>query len=498
MTPIEALDYQAKTRPNDTALISGEDVWTYQRLAAEVDRLARGLTVRGIQPGDRIALHMANVPQLIVAYQACFSIGAIAAPLNTRFKAAELNSLLQRLQPALYIGQAALYREVSATDPSILPSDARFIVGEAAGLAGARCCSELFANIGCARIATAADIDVPAILLTTSGTTGQPKFVAHSQASMSATTEALKALSPSGDEIAIMMVPMVHAGGLAALFKYIRCGAPIVLLERFDPNAVLDAIERFQATEMLGMPFMFAALVNSQRKQGRNVSSLRTCISAGDVCPLQLQESFLEVFDRPLRNFWGMSETIGCLAYGPQPGPVCRVADGAQVSLVDRNGIPVQQGHLGELVLRGPNVAIGYWLGPNRTESALHNGWFHTGDLMWQDEKGDLWFVARKKELIVRGGSNISSAEVEHVLTAHPAVQDAAVVGVPDDELGQRVVGFVQLADEMRSQIAQQILAEVSHQIAGYKLPERLTIVGEIPRNALGKIDRKALLATIS
>jgi long-chain acyl-CoA synthetase len=207
---------------------------------------------------------------------------------------------------------------------------------------------------------------------------------------------------------------------------------------------------------------------------------------------------FLEIFDRPLRNFWGMSETIGSLTYGLDPGPVTRIAEGAEVRLVDRNGMPVQQGHLGELVLRGPNVTIGYWLGPNRTESALHNGWFHTGDLMWQDEKGDLRFVARKKELIVRGGSNISPAEVEHVLAAHPAVQDAAVVGVPDDELGQRVVGFVQLADEMRSQIAQQILAEVSHQIAGYKLPERLTIVGKISRNALGKIDRKALLATIS
>jgi long-chain acyl-CoA synthetase len=495
MTPIEALDYQAKTWPNSTALISGERVWTYQRFAAEVDRLASGLTARGLQPGDRVALHMANVPELAIAYYACFRIGVIPAPLNVSLKAADLNALLQRLQPALYIGQAALYGPVAAIDVSILALRARFVVGTVDG-SQVQSWRELLDGGGA--IAAAPSIATPAILLMTSGTTGQPKFVVHSQASLSAMTEAVEALIPGRNETAIVMVPMVHVTGFVSLLGCFRHGAPMVLLERFDPDAVLDAIERFQGAWLVGMPFMFAALVNGQLKQPRNVRSLRTCISNGDACPPQLQEMFLEIFGGPLRNIWGMTETIGSLTYGLDRGPVTRIAEGALVRLVDRNGIPVQQGHLGELVLRGPNVTIGYWLGPNRTESALHNGWFHTGDLMWQDEKGDLRFVARKKELIVRGSSNISPAEVEHVLTAHPAVEDAVVIGIPDAELGQRVIGFVRLADEMQSQIAQQILAEISPQLADYKRPERLTIVGEISRNAVGRIDRKALQATIS
>jgi long-chain acyl-CoA synthetase len=148
--------------------------------------------------------------------------------------------------------------------------------------------------------------------------------------------------------------------------------------------------------------------------------------------------------------------------------------------------------------LRGPHVSIGYWAGPGMVDDAPEGGWFHTGDLLRQDEKGNLWFVSRKKQLIIRGGSNISPIEVEQVLITHPAVRDAAVVGVPDPELGQRVAGFVQLATSTDSVNLNEIRAHVSEQIADYKVPESLIIVPEIPRNALGKIDRKLLLTMIS
>jgi long-chain acyl-CoA synthetase len=305
-------------------------------------------------------------------------------------------------------------------------------------------------------------------------------------------------LAPEADNIAVMAVPLVHVTGLFTLFTGIRLGGPIVMVERFDPDIVLDVIERFRVNWIVGMPFMFAALMEKQQTRARDVGSLRRCLVGGDVCPLPLQQQFAEVFGTPLRNVLGSTEALGSLTYGLELGPVSRIVEGAQVRLIDDNGIPVPQGHVGELAVRGPNVTIGYWLGPNRTECALHDDWFHTGDLLRQDENGNLWFVARKKDLIVRGGSNISPVEVENVLAAHPAVKDAAVVGVPDGELGQRVVGFVQLADEIQSQIAKQILAEISPLLADYKLPERLRIVGEISRNALGKVDRKTLLAAIS
>jgi long-chain acyl-CoA synthetase len=160
--------------------------------------------------------------------------------------------------------------------------------------------------------------------------------------------------------------------------------------------------------------------------------------------------------------------------------------------------VPVPPGEVGELVLRGPHVTIGYWAGPGMVADAPAGGWFHTGDLLRQDEKGNLWFVSRKKHLIIRGGSNISPIEVEQVLMTHPAVRDAAVVGVPDPELGQRVAGFVQLATSADSVNLNEIRAHVAEQIADYKVPESLTIVGEIPRNALGKVDHNLLLQMIS
>jgi long-chain acyl-CoA synthetase len=497
MTPIESLYQQAKARPNDTALISGEHVWTYERLAGAVEQLAGGLVRRGVRPGDRVALHMANAPELAIAYYACLCTGAIAAPLNNRFKAAEVTSLLQRLQPALYIGQADLYREVAGIDATILAPDARFIAGASSEDPRAQSWASLFDD-GDKPMVTAPDIHAPAMLLTTSGTTGRPKFVAHSQASLAAAVTALEGLAPEADNIAIMTVPLVHVTGLFTLFTGIRLGGPIVMVERFDPDIVLDVIERFRVNWIGGMPFMFAALMEKQQTRARDVGSLRRCLVGGDVCPLPLQQQFAEVFGTPLRNVLGSTEALGSLTYGLELGPVSRIVEGAQVRLIDDNGIPVPQGHVGELAVRGPNVTIGYWLGPNRTECALHDDWFHTGDLLRQDENGNLWFVARKKDLIVRGGSNISPVEVENVLAAHPAVKDAAVVGVPDGDLGQRVVGFVQLADEIQSQIARQILAEISPLLADYKLPERLRIVGEISRNALGKVDRKTLLAAIS
>ena len=188
------------------------------------------------------------------------------------------------------------------------------------------------------------------------------------------------------------------------------------------------------------------------------------------------------------------TEACGSLTYGLEPGPVTRIVRGAQVRLVDENDEPVPPGEVGELAVRGPHVTIGYWAGPGRITDAPKEGWFHTGDLMRQDEKGDLWFVSRKKHLIVRGGSKISPVEVERVLMAHPAVRDAAVVGVPDPDLGQRVAGFVQVADGAQRVDVCEILAFAAERLADYKVPETLEIVDKIPRNTLGKIDRQLLL----
>jgi len=291
---------------------------------------------------------------------------------------------------------------------------------------------------------------------------------------------------------------MVHGFGLFAFLACLRFGTPIVLLERFDPDAVLDAIERHRCTWLPGVPAMFAALLERQHARGRSVRSLRVCLSSGDVCPPRLQAQFSASFGTRLRSFWAATEAAGSLTYGLESGPVSRIVKGAQVRLIDDSGAPVPRGEIGELALRGPNVTIGYWAGPGAIEDAPENGWFRTGDLMRRGDDDDLWFVSRKKDVIIRGGLNISPVEIERVLTAHPAVRDAAVVGVPDGALGQRVAGFVQMERGTRSIILQEILAGVAALLADYKAPESLEMIDAIPRNSLGKIDRKSLLALVS
>ena len=498
MTSTATLDNGITTFNENVSFQTGKEIWTYERLASEVDRLARGFVERGVRKGDRVALHMANLPELIVAYHACFTVGAIAAPLNIRFKTAELRSLLQRLRPALYVGQASLYGQVASIESSIVASSRRFVVDGSVNDPRVQPWTRLLAETNGRPIRPAPDLDAPAVLLTTSGTTGQPKFVIHTLATLSKTAESFKHMDLDSEQITALFCPMVHASGLFTMLACIRFGVPFFLFERFEPDAILDAIERHRCTWMIGLPFMFAALLQQQRSRTRSVDSLRTCLVGGDVCPPHLQGQFPSFFGIPLRSIWAATEACGSLTYGLRPGPVSRIVPGAQVRLVLDNQVPVARGEVGELVVRGPHVTIGYWAGPGQIKDAPTEGWFPTGDLMRQDEKGDLWFVARKKHLIIRGGSNISPVEVERVLMAHPAVHDAGVVGVPDPDLGQRVAGFVQLTDGAQSVDIDAILAFATELLADYKVPETLKIVDKIPRNTLGKIDRRLLLAMVS
>ena len=494
ITPTEILYYKVATDLKKMALTKGKEIWTYERLVTEVERLARGLFGRGLRKGDRVALHMGNLPELIIAYHACFRVGAIAAPLNIRFKTAELRPLLQRLRPVLYIGQASLYGQIASIDSSILGSNSRFVVDGPVNDPRVQPWTRLFAESSSEPVRVTPDLDAPAVLLTTSGTTGQPKFVIHTLATLSKTAESFKHWGLDRNQITALFCPMVHGSGLFTMLACIRFGVPFVLFERFDADPILDAIERHRCTWIVGLPFMFGALLQCQQARARNVDSLRICLTGGDVCPPHLQDQFPSFFGIPLRSFWVATEACGSLTYGLQPGPVSRIVPGAQIRLVGDNQVPVARGEVGELVVRGPHVTIGYWAGPGQIKDAPKEGWFHTGDLMRQDEKGDLWFVTRKKHLIIRGGSNISPVEVERVLMAHPAVDDAAVVGVPDPDLGQRVAGFVQLADSAQSIDLTEILAFARERLADYKVPETLKIVDKIPRNTLGKIDRQLLL----
>jgi long-chain acyl-CoA synthetase len=491
--PTEALMQRAQSQPGSMAFIFEKDVWTYRRLAEESEQIAQGLAASGVKAGDRVVLHMTNRPEMLVAYYACLRMGAIAAPLRTAFTCAELAPMLQRLQPALYIGEAALYPNVAPVDATILPREKRFIVDDAGQTPAVRSWDDL-------KQAPRSDLptpasDRPAVLINTSGSTGQPKFVVYTQDTVAAAMQLVhKHFGLSADDVIVSPLQLAHGTGFMFSLLFVQFGLPFIMLQTANPDIVLDCIERYRATWMVGFPNQYAGLLEAQQAKPRDVSSLRICLTGGDVCPVDLQNRFMSALGAPLYNVWGATEGAGQLTFGLRPGPVFRIAEEEQVRVVDENGAEVAHGEVGELLIRGANVFVGYWDDPAATARSLKDGWYYTGDLVRRGEGDELWFVSRIKDIIIRGGTNISPAEVEEALVAcHPAVEEAGAVGKPDPVLGERVFGFVKLAPGARESIVAEILQNVARRLASYKIPEGLRVIDALPRNALGKVDRRAL-----
>jgi long-chain acyl-CoA synthetase len=502
MTLGDILLHQAETRPKSTAFVFHEEIWTYERLAMEAERVARALAARGVGPGDSIALHMMNRPEMIIAYYACFQLGAIVAPLRTTLTFAEIFPLLRRLKPALYIGEKGPYANVDPIDASLLARTRRFVVNASPEDHGVQPWNALFGEATDTKLTFSSDPHAPAVLINTSGTTGQPKFVIHTQETLSESVALMiKNWEFSAEDVMIVPLPMAHIGGLMCFLSFIQVGAPFILLQAFAAGTVLDCMERHLCTTYIGFPAHYASLIESQLRRPRYLASLRICFTGADTCPIDLQERFTSIFGVPIYNIWAATEAFGNLTFGLKPGPVVRIPKDAQIRLVDENDVDVANGETGELLIRGPNVFSGYWNDPQATEASMRGGWYHSGDLMRRGERDDLWFVSRKKDIIIRGGTNISPAEVEEALVAsHPAIVEAAVAGIPDAALGERVFGFVKLVDGAMDTVASEILCNVAERLASYKVPEGLKIVDEIPRNALRKVDRnklRAMAATI-
>jgi long-chain acyl-CoA synthetase len=296
--------------------------------------------------------------------------------------------------------------------------------------------------------------------------------VAHSQATLASIATRLMSLNVQAGDVVAFFMPMVHASGLCTFLTSLLAGASLVMLDANDPDGILDAVEAHSCTYLAGLPTMLAHLMSCQRHRPRNVSSLRVCRSGGDVPLPGQQEEFPSLFGVPLRNFWASTEGAGSFTYGLRPGAMSRPIPGVEIRLVDADDRPVARGAPGEMLLRGPHIALGYWTGPGEW-GGFTDGWYRTGDIMREDEEGNFRFVSRAKNLIVRGGSNISPVEVEQVLASHPVARDAAVLGVPDPLLGQKIVGFVQLAEGVAAERLEEILRAASLRLADYKLPER-------------------------
>lgn len=488
----------ALPRTDTLVFISNGDPWTLARLDVAVDRLAAGMVAVGIRSGDRVALHLRNGPEIAVAYLACFRVGAIAAPLNLRIKQAELEDVLQRLRPRLYLGQRDLYVHVAGIDRSLLSDAARYLVdadsttvaqGGPQSWAKLNCYHDLVLPIG------SIDRHAPAVLLMTSGTTGQPKFVAHSLKSLTDDADRGRYFGMGRGQQMAMPLPMVHISGLWLLLVALRRGMQLVMCDA-DPAIILDTVEQYRCNAICLLPALASGLIEAQRTRPREVSCLHLAVSGGDAPSGGQQAAWAKVFPCELHSFWGATEAIGSFTYGALRGAVSRLCPNTQMRLMDEDGADVQIGEAGEMLLRGPHVMLGYWTFPGML-TGLEDGWYRSGDLMRQDAEGAVWFVSRLKDLIVRGGSNISPVEVEAAIATHPAVAEVGVAGVDDPVLGQRVMALVRVREGATSFVLSDIMAAISGRLADYKLPERLFAVGSLPRNGNGKLDRRQLTAML-
>ncbi|WP_427017035.1 long-chain-fatty-acid--CoA ligase [Pseudarthrobacter sp. P1] len=479
-----------------TTAIKMDDVRvSYAALDALSAQVAGLLRSKGVQPGDRVALVSPNIPQMPTIYYGILRHGAIVVPLNPLLKAREVEYHLADSGARLAFAWDGVLAEVAAgaaaAGAEVVPVDAGFL-------------ALLAAQEPQTEVAPAAPDDT-AVILYTSGTTGRPKGAELTHENLRSNAQASTKLFNIGQgDVIFGGLPFFHVfGQTCALNAAVMSGATVTILPRFDPGKALEIIERDKVTIFEGVPTMYVALLRARGRDGFDTSSLRVAASGGSALPLEVLREFERVFGATLLEGYGLSETSPVVSFNQldgirKPGSIGTVVPGAELRILDPDGNDVAAGEVGEVAVAGGYVMKGYWNNPEATAAAIPDGWFRTGDLGRMDEDKVFFIVDRKKDMIVRGGYNVYPREVEEVLYEHPAVAEAAVVGRPDDVLGEEVVAVVALKDGAEGAGDPEALAASIHdfvkdRLAAYKYPRRVVIVDALPKGPTGKILKREI-----
>lgn len=478
----------ADRTPLKTALICGDESLSYEELDQSVTLLARWFLREGLRPGDRLAIHWSNSFQTVQLFFACFRAGLIVVPINTRLKASEIAYILGHSGAMMCFSQPEF--EPIAREAAAECRNLRIRTRIPLPL------TPTPAETGTPDLPDV-DADQPALIIYTSGTTARPKGVTHTHRTLICTAEGMSSIGVDGNQIVLVLTTMMHASGLYCdLLPAILGGTTAVLAPPFEPGAVLDLIERFRCSFTVGLPTLIHYLIEEQAKKPRDVSSLRLVYAAGDAVPASLQERFQALFGIPLLESFGMTECIPICrsnaVEGIRTGSIGRPAPEIEARAAGPSGVTVPENETGELAVRSATNFVGYWENPEATAETLREGWLYTGDLVRRDADGYFWFMGRKKEIIIRCGSNISPQEVEDALYQHPAVLQAGVIGTPHPVYGEQVVAFVSLRDGQETS-EQQLIEFARKRLADYKTPERILFLRDLPKGPTGKVQRRAL-----
>jgi long-chain acyl-CoA synthetase len=481
---------RAGSDPTLPAIKQGETVLSYAALDAAVARFATVLSERGLKPGDRVAMIMPNVVYFPIVYYAILRIGAIAVPMNPLLKAGEISfawkdsGVKVAVVFPLFAEEAAKAASVTGTEVIIT------VPGEFDAELARTDPTELIVE---------PTADQTAVILYTSGTTGQPKGAELTHANLSSNVRTtIETLLPMGPgDVVFGGLPLFHSfGQTVGLNAAMAGGACLTLLPKFDGEQALSIIAEDRVTVFLGVPTMYMALLAVKDRDRFDTSTLKLAASGGASLPVEVLHGVEQAFDITLLEGYGLSETSPVAAFNhpdrpTKPGSIGTPIRGVEFDLRDDDDREVADGEIGEIVIRGENIMKGYWDRPAATAEAMRGGWFHSGDLARRDEEGYYFIVDRKKDMIIRKGFNVYPREVEEILYTHPAVAEAAVFGVPDAESGEEVAALVTLKDGA-SATADELRDYVKDLIAAYKYP-RIVRFGPIPKGPTGKILKREI-----
>ncbi len=489
---------------------------TFGELLREVDQLAAGLVQLGVRPGDKVAIWMPNIPEWIVAYFAIAKIGAVVVPMNTRYRTHEVSYILNHAEAvAVFINQgflgidfAGILGEVRPNLPSL-----REVIAVGDTPPAARAYAEVLAlgekgsQAEAERRAQSVDLRDCAFILYTSGTTGEPKGAMLSHLNMTINARQItEIMKITENDVFLLAVPFFHCFGcVMGILGAITWGAAIVPMPVFKAEEALRLVEKHRVSVLYGVPTMFILELEEARRAKRegqpyDLSSLRTGIMAGAPCPVEVMRGTMEELGCNVCICYGLTEASPVITMTRFEDPlearvetVGRPLPGVEVKVVDEARRTLPTGETGELACRGYNVMLGYWKKPEATQETIdEEGWLYTGDLATIDEQGYVRIVGRKKDMYIVGGFNVYPAEVEEVLYQHPAVQNVAVVGVPDSVMGEVGMAFV-IPRPGHNPDPQEIVNFCAERIAAFKVPRYVLMRSEFPMTASGKVQKYKL-----
>jgi long-chain acyl-CoA synthetase len=499
MTGLSGNLVASKERHPERVALQCDDLrFTFAEFDAAAARVATLLDKAGIEPGDRVGVMLPNTPAFAIAFYGIMFRGAVAVPMHPLLKAREVAYYLSNSgAKALFATPPSAEQAVSGADETGVQC---WIVDDAE-------LAKLTADLPEQGAPVERNDDDTAVILHTSGTTGKPKGAMLTHGGLGGNAEVcVRTLVEIGaDDVVMGCLPLFHVFGLTfGLNSAVLAGAMLTLIPRFDPGKVLEVIERDGVTVFAGVPTMYSALLSVASDAAPEATrSLRTCVSGGAALPVQVLSDFENAFGCVILEGYGLSETSPAASFNHphrprKVGSIGTPIEGVEMRVVDHKGAEVPQGEAGEIQIRGHNVMKGYWNLPEATKEAITpDGWLNTGDVGRVDNDGYFYIVDRTKDMIIRGGYNVYPREIEEVLYEHPAVAEAAVIGIPHDTLGEEVGAAVALKNG-ESADPHELREYVKARVAAYKYPRQIWLVDELPKGPTGKVQKRDITAPTS